>query len=108
MKTLYIEGVAIHDDPESCAGACEGVGEALTGARAGRAIEPRNHGVWGADTVVKVEGNIAGRVIASGRGTLRGLRTRACTESSCARTGRSHVRPSGVMSGWAAATTLRR
>ena len=38
MRELYIEGVAIHDDPESCVGVREGVGEALTGARAGRAI----------------------------------------------------------------------
>ena len=30
---------------------------------------------------------------ASRWGTLRGRRTRACTESSCARTGRSHYRP---------------
>ena len=42
MKELYIEGVAIHDGPESCVGVREGGGEALTGARAGRAIEPRN------------------------------------------------------------------
>ena len=42
MKALYIEGVATHDDPESCVGARKGAGEALTGARAGRAIEPRN------------------------------------------------------------------
>ena len=40
MRELYIEGVAIH-----------GGGEALTGARAGRAIEPRNHRVRGADAV---------------------------------------------------------
>jgi hypothetical protein len=35
------EGVANHIDPESCAGVREGVGEALTGDRTGRAIEPR-------------------------------------------------------------------
>jgi hypothetical protein len=29
MKEPYIEGVAIHDGPEPCAGAREGVGEAL-------------------------------------------------------------------------------
>jgi len=51
MKELYIEGVAIHDDPESCVSAREGAGEALTGARAGRAIEPRNPPVRGADAV---------------------------------------------------------
>ena len=43
MEELYAEGVAIHGGPESCVGAREGAGEALTGARVGRAIEPRNH-----------------------------------------------------------------
>ena len=42
MKELYAEGVAIHGGPESCVGAREGAGEALTRARVGRAIEPRN------------------------------------------------------------------
>jgi RNA-directed DNA polymerase len=36
MRTPDIEGVAIHDGPESCAGVCEGDGEALTGVRAGQ------------------------------------------------------------------------
>jgi len=43
MKELYIEGVATHDDPESCGGARKDAGEALTGAHVGRAIEPRNN-----------------------------------------------------------------
>ena len=51
MKELYIEGLATHDDPESCVVVRKGGGEALTGARAGRAIEPRNHRVRGADAV---------------------------------------------------------
>ena len=42
MEELHIEGLATHGDPESCAASREGRGEALTGARAGRAIEPRN------------------------------------------------------------------
>ena len=42
MEELCAEGVATHGDPESCAGVPRGRGEALTGARAGRAIEPRN------------------------------------------------------------------
>ena len=41
MKELYVEGLAIHGDPESCVGVRKGEGEALTGARAGGAIEPR-------------------------------------------------------------------
>ncbi len=51
MKELCIEGLATHDGPESCVGARKGDGEALTGARAGRAIEPRNFGIRGADAV---------------------------------------------------------
>ena len=51
MEELYVEGLATHGGPESCVGVREGAGEALTGARAGRAIEPRNHRVRGADAV---------------------------------------------------------
>ena len=51
MEELYIEGVAIHDDPESCVDVREDGGEALAGARAGRAIEPRNQRIRGADAV---------------------------------------------------------
>jgi hypothetical protein len=42
MEELYVEGPATHGDPESCVDDPRGRGEALTGARAGRAIEPRN------------------------------------------------------------------
>ena len=65
MKELYIEGVAIHDDPESCADVRKGVGEALTGAHVGRAIEPRKNLVRGADAFRSAEGNTAGSAIAS-------------------------------------------
>ena len=51
MEEPYVEGVATHDGPESCAGAREGGGEALTGVRAGRVIEPRNPLDRGADAV---------------------------------------------------------
>jgi hypothetical protein len=51
MKELYIEGLATHGDPESCVGVRKGAGEALTGVRAGWAIEPRNMCCRGADAV---------------------------------------------------------
>ena len=59
MKELYIEGVATHGDPGSCVGDPRGRSEALTGARAGRAIEPRNDLIRGAHVVSSAEGNIA-------------------------------------------------
>ncbi len=54
MEELYIEGVAIHGGPESCVVVREGGGEALTGVRAGRAIEPRNKANRDADDVVTI------------------------------------------------------
>jgi hypothetical protein len=62
MRELYIEGVATHDGRKPCVGAREGAGEASVAVRAGRAIEPRNHGDQGADVVSMTEGNIAGSV----------------------------------------------
>ena len=38
MKEPYIEDLANHDDPESCAGYRKVSGEALTGARTGRVL----------------------------------------------------------------------
>ncbi len=92
MKESDIEGVAIHDGPESCVVVCEGGGEALTGVHVGGAIEPRNPWSRGADVVVKAEGNIGDSVIASCCQTPRGQRTQACVETSSARTGRSRGR----------------
>jgi hypothetical protein len=90
MRELYGEGLAIRVGPESCVRVREGVREALTGVRAGWAIEPRNlNEVRGADVVTLAEGDAGSGVIASRCGTPRGLRTCARTESPCARTGRS-------------------
>ena len=63
MRELYIEGLATHGGPESCVMAREGCGEALIGGSAGRAIEPRNPRIRGADVVLDTEGNIAGGVM---------------------------------------------
>ena len=95
MEELYVEGVATRGGPEPCVGVREGTGEASGWARAGRAIEPRNHRVRGADAVYgsgRQHRQQRYRELLVGP---RGQRTRACTEPSCARTGRSRVRPSG-------------
>jgi hypothetical protein len=52
MEELYAEGLATHGDPESCVDVPQGRGEALTGARAGWAIEPRNE-AFGVPTLYK-------------------------------------------------------
>lgn len=53
MRELYIEGVATHDDPESCAGIREGAGEALDRGTCRPGIEPRNQDFQGADAVMR-------------------------------------------------------
>lgn len=62
MKEPYIEGVATRDGREPCVDDPEGRGEASVAVRAGRAIEPRNHGNRGADVVSMTEDNIVGSV----------------------------------------------
>jgi hypothetical protein len=95
MRELYIEGVAIHGGPESCVGAREGVGEALTGVRVGWAIEPRNDSQFGVLTLSYWwKATLPVALVASRWLAPRGRRTWARTESPCARTGRSHGRPS--------------
>ena len=52
MQVHHDEGVANRIDPESCADAREGIGEALAGVCVGWAMEPRNHLVEGADVLL--------------------------------------------------------
>jgi hypothetical protein len=108
MRELYTEGPATHGDPESCVGVREGGGEALIGARAGRAIEPRNQRVRGADAVVQVEGNITGGAMRespvdparSENQGMYGISMRENREGPCS--------PTRPIIGWAAQGTLRR
>lgn len=51
MKESHGKGPASHPDPESCADGRKAGGEALTGAHAGKANEPRKHLLLGADAV---------------------------------------------------------
>jgi RNA-directed DNA polymerase len=97
MKEPHIEGVATHGDPESCVGAREGAGEALTGARAGwvlsREINLTRVPTWSNNT----EGNTNGGVTASPCSALRGRRPHARSETPCARTGSSPDRLSRMV-----------
>jgi hypothetical protein len=98
VKVRYDEGVAIHIDPESCAGVREGVREALTGARAGQPLSGENS-VRGADALEVAEGNTAGCVIASTRSTPRRLRPWHVRTSSAREPGDLLPRPSASSGG---------
>ena len=60
VKVRYGEGVAIHTDPESCAVAHEGIGEALTGARVGGVSSGVSNIVRSADAVAACRRQQAG------------------------------------------------
>ena len=93
MRVLHVEGLASHDGPESCAGTCEGVGEALTGVHAGRVSSREKLFIRGADAVEK-SGRQHGRcVMASTVSALRGPRPLARMDATCMGTGRSLGRP---------------
>ena len=108
MKELYVEGLAIHDDPESCVGDPRGRSEALTGVRAGWASEPRNQQVRGADAVPWCGRQHRWRCYresSSDPAGSRNLRMRAISPG--ARTGRSDSHPPVVMGGRVARGRLR-
>ena len=67
MQVHHDEEVANRIDPESCAAAREGIGEALTGDRTGQPLSRESTLFPGADVVPLTEGNTDVRDIASGR-----------------------------------------
>ena len=74
MQVHHDEGVANRIDPESCAVAREGIGEALTGDRTGQPLSRESTLFPDADVVPLTEGNTDGRDIASAQTARRGLR----------------------------------
>lgn len=52
MKESYVEVLAKHRGPESCADVCKDIGEALTRVHAGRVLSSENKQNQGADTVI--------------------------------------------------------
>src|ERR1700724_1241146 len=65
VEVHHDEGVANRIDPESCADAREGLGEALTGERIGQPLSRESTLILGADVVPVTEGNTDGRDNAS-------------------------------------------
>src|SRR5258707_3128471 len=74
VQVHHDEGVANRIDPESCADAREGIGEALTGERIGQPLSRESTLIPGADVVPLTEGNTDGRANASAQTAPRGLR----------------------------------
>jgi hypothetical protein len=63
VKVHYVEDIAIHSGPESCAVTREGGSEALTGVRTGQPLSRERSIVSGADMVTNMEGNTDGRAM---------------------------------------------
>ena len=74
MQVHHDEEVANRIDPGSCAAACEGIGEALTGDRTGQPLSRESTLIPGADVVLLTEGNTDGCDIASAQPARRGRR----------------------------------
>src|SRR5215469_1163292 len=74
VKVRHDEGVANRIDPEPCAGAREGTGEASVGECIGQPLSRERLFVPGADTVALLEGNTYGRDSASAHMPRRGRR----------------------------------
>jgi len=108
MEELYVEGLATHGGPGPCVDVPRGRGEALAGARAGRAMEPRNQFLRGADAVQEVEGNTAGGVIASRWRAPRGHGNQGMYGTSMRENRESPCVPARLVSRRAAQGTPRR
>ncbi len=93
MREPYIEGLATHDDPESCIDVREDGGEALTGARMGRVSSREIRGFGTPTLLSEAEGNTCDTDSARCRTVPRGRRPLARAEPFCTRTGRSSERP---------------
>jgi len=59
VRVRYVEGLAIHSGPESCAGTREDAGEALTGVCIGQPLSRESSVFLGADIFTKMESNTA-------------------------------------------------
>ena len=63
MKVHYVEDIASHSGPESCAVTREGGSEALTGVRTGQVLSRERMMIPGADIITDMESKTDGRVM---------------------------------------------
>ena len=80
MEVPYVEGLASHDGPESCADVRKGGGEALTGVHAGRVSSREKFTSQGADAVEK-----------SGRQYGEARHGERCSDPAWSKTSRTHA-----------------
>jgi hypothetical protein len=93
VQVPHDEGVAIRVDPEPCADARKGAGEASAGECIGQPLSRERPIIPGADTVPNVEGHTHGCATRERPDDPAWSQTLACAEASCTGTGRSHGRP---------------
>ena len=93
VKVHYDEGVTTHIGPESCVAVREGVREALTGVRAGQAIERRNIILWEANALRTAEGKTAMNRVGEDRADPRRQRPWHVRKSSAREPGYLHLCP---------------
>jgi len=92
VQVHHDEGVANRIDPESCADAREGIGEALTGERIGQPLSRESTLIPGADVVPLTKATRMGAITRAPRRPGVVLDTGMCARSLLG-TGRSHGRP---------------
>ena len=93
VKVHYDEGLTNHIASESCVASREGVYEALTGVRAGQAIERRKLILRVAHAVTYAEGNTVMRRIGEALTDLRRQRPWHVRKSTAREPGDLHCRP---------------
>jgi hypothetical protein len=99
VKVHCDEGLTNHIGPESCAAVREGVREALTGVRAGQAIERRNFALREAHALLTAEGDMAAIRFGKDRAVPRRQRPWHVRKSFAREPGDLHNRPGAPCSG---------
>jgi hypothetical protein len=89
MKESYVEGLAAHNGPESCAGVRKDTGEALTGENTGWVLSRETTTLarerWGSSGVPRWWCHIEGNMVKGATGKARTDPARSQTPRTCGR-----------------------